>query len=75
VEQGLGPWDLAAPWVIVEEAGGRITDFDGIRSLDRGEGLATNGLLHEAVLQALSASRDAHPEAPSPSRIDSSQDV
>ncbi|MEO5939854.1 MAG: inositol monophosphatase family protein, partial [Candidatus Limnocylindrales bacterium] len=37
MEQDLHPWDLAAPWVIVEEAGGRITDFDGRRSLERGE--------------------------------------
>jgi histidinol-phosphatase len=55
IEQGLGPWDLAAPWVIVEEAGGRITDFDGRRSLNRGEGLATNGRLHASVLEELRA--------------------
>jgi histidinol-phosphatase len=53
VEQGLYPWDLAAPWILIEEAGGRITDFDGRRSLERGEGLATNGRLHEAVLEEL----------------------
>jgi histidinol-phosphatase len=53
LEQDLYAWDLAAPWIIVEEAGGRITDFDGRRSLERGEGFATNGLLHEAVLDQL----------------------
>jgi histidinol-phosphatase len=53
VEQGLYPWDLAAPWILIEEAGGRITDFDGRRSLERGEGLATNGRLHNAVLEEL----------------------
>jgi histidinol-phosphatase len=53
VEQGLGPWDLAAPWVVVEEAGGRITDFDGRRSLERGEGFATNGVLHRSILKRL----------------------
>ncbi|HET7028251.1 MAG TPA: inositol monophosphatase family protein [Candidatus Limnocylindrales bacterium] len=53
LEQDLHPWDLAAPWILVEEAGGRITDFDGRRSLERGEGLATNGRLHEAVLGEL----------------------
>ncbi len=53
MEQDLGPWDLAAPWILVEEAGGRITDFDGRRSLDRGEGFATNGLLHDAILDRL----------------------
>jgi histidinol-phosphatase len=53
MEQDLYPWDLAAPWVLVEEAGGRITDFDGRRSLARGEGFATNGVLHQAVLDLL----------------------
>ncbi|HUQ77440.1 MAG TPA: inositol monophosphatase family protein [Patescibacteria group bacterium] len=53
MEQDLHPWDLTAPWVIVEEAGGRITDFDGRRSLVRGEGFATNGILHDAVLDLL----------------------
>lgn len=53
VEQDLGPWDLAAPWIIIEEAGGRITDFDGQRSMARGEALATNGLVHEAFLARL----------------------
>jgi histidinol-phosphatase len=53
MEQDLHAWDLAAPWIVVEEAGGRITDFDGRRSFDRGEGLATNGVLHEAVLDVL----------------------
>ena len=38
---------------MVEESGGRITDFDGVRSLDRGEALATNGALHERVLAYL----------------------
>ena len=49
MEQDLHPWDLAAPWILVEEAGGRITDFDGRRSMDRGEGFATNGVLHEVI--------------------------
>jgi histidinol-phosphatase len=53
LEQDLHPWDLAAPWIIVEEAGGRITDFDGRRSLARGEGFATNGILHGPILERL----------------------
>ena len=28
-EWGLKPWDTAAGWLLVEEAGGRVTDFDG----------------------------------------------
>ncbi len=43
-------WDLAAPLVIVEEAGGRLTDLCGNARADGGSGIATNGLLHEAAL-------------------------
>ena len=44
-------WDLAAPQLIVEEAGGRFTDLSGRPRADGGSGLGTNGLLHEAVLE------------------------
>jgi histidinol-phosphatase len=43
-------WDLAAPRLIVEEAGGRFTDLRGVATADGGDALATNGLLHEAAL-------------------------
>jgi len=43
-------WDLAAPRAIVEEAGGRFTDLGGVATADGGDALATNGLLHDAVL-------------------------
>lgn len=54
-------WDQAAGSIIVEEAGGRITDLSG-KDLDFGHGrtlarnrgiLATNGALHDAALEAL----------------------
>ena len=56
-------WDHAAGVLVVEEAGGRVTDVDG-KPLDftRGRGLdgnrgavATNGPLHEAVLETIAA--------------------
>jgi histidinol-phosphatase len=53
LERDLHVWDIAAPWVIVEEAGGRITDFDGDRDWHAGEGFASNGLLHDVVLERL----------------------
>jgi 3'(2'), 5'-bisphosphate nucleotidase len=54
-------WDQAAGSIVVEEAGGRITDLDGKlldfshgRTLAKNRGiLATNGHLHEAILAAL----------------------
>ncbi|HEX6474662.1 MAG TPA: inositol monophosphatase family protein, partial [Candidatus Limnocylindria bacterium] len=51
----IGPtlWDLAAPSLIVEEAGGRLTDFGGTRSHTGPQALASNGLLHNAVVAAL----------------------
>jgi len=43
-------WDLAAPMLIVEEAGGRFTDLSGRRTPDGGDAIATNGVLHDAAL-------------------------
>jgi histidinol-phosphatase len=43
-------WDLAAPQLIVEEAGGRFSDLGGVRRADGGDAIATNGVLHEAAL-------------------------
>ncbi|MGH2867539.1 MAG: inositol monophosphatase family protein [Solirubrobacteraceae bacterium] len=46
-------WDLAAPLVVVAEAGGRFTDLGGVVTAEGGDGLATNGPLHETVLDAV----------------------
>ena len=50
VETDLKPWDLAPCKVIVEEAGGRFTDFDGKPTIYSGHAFATNGVLHDAAL-------------------------
>ena len=55
VEVELWPWDAAAPMVLIEEAGGRVTDLDGRRAIDTGTFLATNGLLHDEVLRRLNS--------------------
>jgi len=49
VETDLFPWDAAAPMLLVEEAGGRVSDFAGRRSFEGGTFLATNGRLHETI--------------------------
>jgi histidinol phosphatase-like enzyme (inositol monophosphatase family) len=49
----MNVWDCAALLPIVEEAGGRFTDWSGRRTIRGGESVATNGLLHDAVLQTL----------------------
>jgi histidinol-phosphatase len=53
VEVDLKTWDAAAPFVIVEEAGGRVTDFEGRRAIDSGSFLASNGRLHDVLLERL----------------------
>ena len=51
----LNPWDTSAGYLIVEEAGGKITHFDGSNfTLDSREVFATNGLIH-AEMQVLFA--------------------
>jgi histidinol-phosphatase len=47
-------WDLAAPMLVVQEAGGRFTDFTGDATAAGGDAIASNGLLHDAALAALS---------------------
>ena len=53
-EWHLKPWDTAAGWLIVEEAGGRVVDFDG-RAYDPWSPriLATNGALEAEALAVL----------------------
>ena len=55
LEAGVKPWDIAALKVMVEEAGGRFTDFEGgPGALDGGRALASNSLVHAHVVRALS---------------------
>ncbi len=46
-------WDLAAPMVVVREAGGSFTDFGGSATAAGGSGIGTNGLVHEAARRIL----------------------
>ncbi|MGP1385409.1 MAG: inositol monophosphatase family protein [Thainema sp.] len=53
-ERGLSPWDLAAGVVIVEEAGGQVTAYDGSPfDIQSGRILASNGHLHPAMQDVL----------------------
>jgi myo-inositol-1(or 4)-monophosphatase len=50
-EFNLNPWDTAAGVLLVEEAGGRVTDFrGGPFLLDSRQTLATNGLVHDEIM-------------------------
>jgi histidinol-phosphatase len=52
-ELDLKPWDLAPCKIVVEEAGGRFTDFEGRPTIYSGTALVTNGHLHDTVLALL----------------------
>jgi len=52
-EPGLKPWDLAAGWLLVEEAGGRVTNIHG-KPLRFGDAiLASNGRVHQELVGLL----------------------
>ena len=51
-ERGVWPWDVAAGSLIVEEAGGKVTNYRGAASnLEAREVVASNGRLHEAMVE------------------------
>lgn len=55
-EERLQPWDVLAGALMIEEAGGRVSRFDGGPiGLSAAEVVASNGRLHEALLGALAA--------------------
>jgi myo-inositol-1(or 4)-monophosphatase len=58
-EYNLSAWDVAAGYLIVLEAGGTITDFDGrIGNVFDKQTLATNGLIHSDMLRVIRQSGD-----------------
>ena len=58
-ELRLGPWDVAAGSLLVEEAGGRITNLSGgALDLDAPSIVASNGRIHDAVLAVLAELRE-----------------
>ena len=53
-EEGLRPWDVAAGVLLVEEAGGRVTHYDGSPfRIYQPTIAAGNGIVHEAMLEVL----------------------
>lgn len=54
-EEGLRPWDVAAGVLMVEEAGGRVSYYDGSPfNIYQPPILASNGLIHDAMMRVLS---------------------
>ncbi|MEM9482942.1 MAG: inositol monophosphatase family protein [Cyanobacteria bacterium P01_F01_bin.116] len=53
-ERGLSPWDLAAGVVLVEEAGGQVSAYDGTPfDIQSGRLIASNGCVHPLIIQEL----------------------
>ena len=53
VDHGVHIWDVAGLKVLVEEAGGMFTDWEGKPTVDRPDALASNGKVHAAALEIL----------------------
>ena len=49
----MNPWDVAALVPILQESGGRISDWTGAVRIDGGDAVSTNGHLHDSILDAL----------------------
>ena len=53
-ERGIAPWDVVAGIILVQEAGGNVTAYDGTPiNIDSGRILATNGHIHKELSQEL----------------------
>ncbi|GEM83454.1 inositol monophosphatase family protein [Meiothermus hypogaeus] len=53
-EVKLNPWDVAAGWLIITEAGGKVTDLQGeAYRLGNRYLVASNGLIHDRLLQTI----------------------
>lgn len=64
-EQSLKPWDLAAGMVLVEEAGGRLTDYLGAPTRpEAGQVVASNGRVHAEALATIAEARASRNLAP-----------
>jgi len=59
LDPAMNIWDCAALLPVVEEAGGRFTDWRGRRTIRGGEAVATNGALHDDVLLLLGTPADS----------------
>jgi myo-inositol-1(or 4)-monophosphatase len=53
VDPVVSPWDVAPFPVIIEEAGGRMTDWTGASGFRGGNAVASNGLFHDPLLASL----------------------
>ena len=55
VDPGVQPYDICAPAVLIREAGGRFTSLQGEETIYGGSAIASNGVIHDELVAALSA--------------------
>jgi histidinol-phosphatase len=55
VDPGVQPYDVCAPAVLIREAGGRFTSLQGEDTIYGGGAIASNGVIHDDLVAALSA--------------------
>ncbi|MEZ6075705.1 MAG: hypothetical protein R3C56_08510 [Pirellulaceae bacterium] len=55
VDPIANPWDLAAVQPVIEEAGGQLSSWAGQPSVFGGDGVGSNGIVHEQALRWLSS--------------------
>jgi histidinol-phosphate phosphatase, putative, inositol monophosphatase family len=60
LDYGVHAWDVAALVPIIEEAGGKFTDWSGQRTIHRPDVLASNGKVHDQILHLLHQHLPAH---------------
>jgi histidinol-phosphatase len=56
VDPGVKPYDICAPAVLIREAGGRFSSLGGEETIYGGSAIASNGVIHDELVAALSAS-------------------
>ncbi len=57
VDPELNVWDAAAVQPIIEEAGGRFSDWNGDPKIDTGDAVGSNGKFHDQILQILNSQK------------------
>ena len=61
-EQGLNAWDMCAGALLVQEAGGRLSTYEGTAADPRtGKLIASNGVLHDAAVRTIREARNKLP--------------
>ncbi|MBZ0117950.1 MAG: hypothetical protein K8H88_13185 [Sandaracinaceae bacterium] len=53
IDPGVAPWDICAASVLVREAGGKLTSLDGEETIFGGGAIASNGIVHDALVELL----------------------